>query len=165
MNKLMQLALGLLLVLPFPALAVSDPSSQAAELPIEVTAQQMEALRSQGQATFSGEVVAKQGDMTLYCDKLVIYSQNGQQQVDHLEAFGRVRVVQLDRTATADQAIYRQQEGTLVLIGHAELHQGQNQVSGDEITVFLRENRSLVKSHDSGRVKAVLIPEAKREQQ
>jgi len=132
---------------------------KASTLPIEVTAQQLEADQQQRQAIFSGEVVAKQGDITLYSDKLIVYSLPEEDQVDRLEAFGHVRVVQIDRTATADRAIYRQFEETLVLYGNAEVHQGKNRVAGDEIIVYLRENRSLVKSGENGgRVKAVLFP-------
>ena len=165
MTKLLRLALILLLMGPLPLQAAEQPP-QPGDQPIEVTAQQLEALRAQGQTIFTGGVVAKQGDITLYCDKLVVFSQEQQQQqqVDRLEASGHVRVVQLDRTGTAEKAIYQRQQGILELIGSAELHQGQNQVSGDEITLFLHENRSIVKSGDGGRVKAVLFPEPKRKQ-
>jgi len=161
-NKLIQLTLGLLLLAVGTTHAAGTPAVPAVQQTIEVTAQQLEALQQQGQAIFSGEVIAKQGELTLYCDKLVIYSLVGQQKVDRLEAFGKVRVVQLDRTATADKVIYRQQQGTLMLIGNAQLHQGQNQVAGEEITLFLEENRSIVKGGDGGRVKAVLFPEPQK---
>ncbi|MDH3394247.1 MAG: hypothetical protein OEL66_09570, partial [Desulfobulbaceae bacterium] len=69
----------------------------------------------------------------------------------------------LDRTATADRAIYRQQVGTMELIGNATVHQGQNKVTGDEITVYLQEDRSVVKSHDNGRVRAILFPKQKKD--
>lgn len=173
MNRsVLLLLLSLSFFVAGPALAVesgSQPAALATEastqslpqpsaLPIEVTAQQLEADQVNRLAVFSGEVVAKQGDITLYSDKLVVYSLPDVDQVDRLEASGQVRVIQLDRTATADRAVYRQQQETLVLYGNAEVHQGQNRVTGDEITVYLQENRSVVKGGDSGRVKAVLFP-------
>ena len=129
MNRSVQLLLLGLLFYASAAVAQQTSLPQPAALPIEVTAQQMEADQQQRQAIFSGKVVAKQGDITLYCDKLVVYSLPEQDQVDRLEASGNVRVVQLDRTATADRAVYRQQQGTLVLYGHAKVHQGQNLVA------------------------------------
>ena len=146
------------LLIPFSSWAAEQSLPQPADLPVEITAQRLEAHQQQRQAIFSGEVVAKQGDMSLYCDKLVVYSLPEEDKVDRLEAFGQVRVVQLDRTATADRAIYRQRAGTLVLIGNAKVHQGQNQVAGEEITVFLNEERSLVKSGEDGRVRAIFFP-------
>lgn len=161
-KSLFFILLGLLLF-SATALAAQEPLADSGKLPIEVTAQQFEALQQQRQAIFTGEVVAKQGDITLYCEKLIVFSLPDQDQIDRLEAFGNVRVVQLDRTATAQRAVYRQQEGTLLLIGDARVHQGQNQIAGDEITVYLQENRSVVKSGKTGRVRAVLFPQQEQE--
>ncbi|SHI78139.1 lipopolysaccharide export system protein LptA [Malonomonas rubra DSM 5091] len=164
MNKLsLFICCSLLLWLSGFSFAAELPKPSS--LPIEVTANQLEADQQKRQAIFTGDVVAKQGDVTLYGDKMVVYQLDGQEQVDRLEVFGHVRVVQLDRTATAERAVYRQVAETLTLYGNAEVHQGQNRVAGDEIIVYLRENRSLVKSGDSGRVKAILFPQQKQEQQ
>lgn len=165
MNRAIQLLLLGLLFYASPVFAQQEQIPQPAALPIEVTAQQLEASQEQRQAIFSGEVVAKQGDITLYCDKLVIYSLPEQDQVDRLEAFGNVRVVQLDRTATADRAVYRQLQGTMVLTGNAQVHQGQNLLTGSEIIIYLQENRSVVKAGESGRVKAVMYPKKKQGQE
>jgi lipopolysaccharide export system protein LptA len=162
MIRLVLLVLSVWLCSALPGLAAEEQPPQPASLPVEVTARNLEALKLQRQVIFTGEVVAQQGDITLYCDKLTVFSLPEEDQVDRMEAFGNVRVVQLDRIATADQAIYRQQVGTLVLIGDATVHQGQNQVTGDEITVYLQEDRSVVKSKDTGRVRAVLFPEKKK---
>ncbi len=148
-----------------PSFAAGEQLPQPANLPVEVTAQNLELQQQQRQAVFTGEVVAKQGGMTLYCDKLTVFSLPDEDQIERMEALGNVRVVQLDRTATADRAIYHQQAGTLVLIGNAKVHQGQNLVTGDEITIYLQEDRSVVKSNQTGRVRAILYPEKKKAQQ
>lgn len=145
--------------------AAMDLQPGSTSEPIEVSARQLDADQQQNQATFSGEVVAKQGEITLYCDKLVVYALGDQGQVDRLEAFGEVRVVQLDRIATADRAVYRQAQGTLSLFGNARVHQGQSEVTGSEIIVYLEENRSLVKSGENGRVRAVFFPEQSKKQE
>ena len=131
--------------------------------PIEITAQRLELLQEQRQSIFTGDVVAKQGEMTLYTEKLIVFFQKKQDQVERLEALGGVRVIQLDRIATAEKAIFQQEEETLVLIGNAKVKQGRNQIIGDEITLYLKENRSLVKSSKKGRVKAIIVPEKKSE--
>ncbi|MCD6580326.1 MAG: lipopolysaccharide transport periplasmic protein LptA [Desulfuromusa sp.] len=133
--------------------------------PIEITAQQLEVLQQQRQSIFTGDVVAKQGEMTLYAEKLIVFLQQDQDQIERLEAIGGVRVLQLDRIATAEKAVFYQVEERLVLSGNAEVTQGQNEISGDEITLYLKENRSLVQSSENGRVKAVIIPEKKQEKQ
>ncbi|HEY5674955.1 MAG TPA: lipopolysaccharide transport periplasmic protein LptA [Malonomonas sp.] len=165
MIRLVWLVVIVVLFFPFTGFSADEQLPKPSSLPVEVTARNLEALKLQRQVIFTGEVVAKQGDITLYCDKLTVFSLPEADQVERMEAFGNVRVVQLDRTATAEQAIYRQQAGTLVLIGNAKVHQGQNQVAGDEITVYLQEDRSVVKSKETGRVRAVLFPEQKKGKQ
>jgi lipopolysaccharide export system protein LptA len=133
--------------------------------PIEITAQKLEVLQLERQSIFTGDVVAVQGEMTLYADKLIIHLQDAQQQIDYLEAIGEVRFVQLGRIATADRAVFQQEEEVLVLTGNAVVTQGGNTVSGDEITLFIQENRTLVKGSEKKRVKAVIVPEKKEEKQ
>ncbi len=133
--------------------------------PIEITARQLEAFQSERKSVFTGDVIAKQGDMTLFAETLTVFFQQEQNQVERMEALGGVRVVQLDRVATAEKAIFQQADETLTLIGQAEVRQGQNQIAGEEIILYLKESRSLIKSSEKGRVKAVIVPEKKQEQQ
>ena len=133
--------------------------------PIEITSQQLEVLQQQRQSIFTGDVVVKQGEMTLSADKLIVVLKKDQDLVERLEAVGAVKVIQLDRIATAEKAVFYQLEEKLVLSGSAEVVQGQNKISGDEITLYMKENRSLIKSSESGRVRAVIVPEKKQEEQ
>jgi lipopolysaccharide export system protein LptA len=128
--------------------------------PIEITSQQLEGLQQQRQTIFRGDVVAVQGDITLKTDLLTVYLQEHENQIDKMVATGSVRVEQLDRVATADEATYRRSDEVLILKGHAQVVQGANKVDGDEIVIYLQEDRTTVKSSENGRVKAVLIPEA-----
>ncbi|SEA25352.1 lipopolysaccharide export system protein LptA [Desulfuromusa kysingii] len=131
--------------------------------PIVITSRQLEVLQQQRQSIFTGEVVAKQGEMTLYAEKLIVVFQQDQDQVERLDAIGGVRVLQLDRVATAEKATFHQMEETLVLVGDAEVTQGNNKVAGDEITVYLKDNRTVIKSLEKSRVKATIIPEKGQE--
>jgi lipopolysaccharide export system protein LptA len=145
----------------FAAEQVDAPDTKQ---PIEITAQTLELIQQQRQSIFTGNVVAKQGDMVLSADKLTVFLLKKQDQIDRLEAVGTVKVVQLDRVATADRAIFYQFEGKLVLSGHAVVVQDSNKVSGDEIDIYLKENRSVIKSSKNGRVKAVIVPVRKQDQ-
>ncbi len=131
--------------------------------PIEITAQQLEILRLQQKSIFTGEVVAQQGEMTLKADRLVVFFLADESGIERLEATGNVVFSQLERKATADRAVYRQDDETLQLFGNAEVTQGQNRIAGDEVIFYVRENRSLVKSSDRQRVKAVFTPEATKD--
>ena len=150
----------LLLLMTNPVLAVEEQSPAAADGPIEVTSQQMEADQQSGRVHFSGKVVGKRGDMTIYADQLTLFfvEIDAVRKVERLEAQGSVRVVDGERIATAQKLEYLQATEKMILSGDAEVHQGGNLVAGDEIVLFIRENRSLVKSGKDGRVRAVFLP-------
>jgi len=159
------LILSALCFLPLNGIAASELPEFDSKQPIEITSQQLEVLQQQRQSIFSGDVVAKQGDMTLYSQQLTVFLQPDIDQFERLEATGSIRVVQLDRIATATKATYYQVGERLVLSGNANVVQGSNQISGEEITLYLQENRSVIKSSENGRVKAIIIPEQVQEKQ
>lgn len=130
-------------------------------LPVEIQSQQLEIMQQENKSIFSGDVVATQGDMTLSADELSVFFAD-ENQIDRLEAVGHVRFSQLDRIATSEKAIYHQLTGVLLLVGNATVKQGGNLVSGEEITFYVKENRSVVKGSSQQRVKAVIVQEPKK---
>ncbi len=150
----------LFLLMITPVLAGEEISRAAADGPIEVTSQQMEADQQSGKVHFSGKVIGKRGGMTIYADQLTLFfvELDGIRKIERLEAEGSVRVVDGERIATAQKLEYLQATEKMILSGDAEVHQGGNLVAGDEIVLFIRENRSLVKSGKDGRVRAVFLP-------
>jgi lipopolysaccharide export system protein LptA len=69
---------------------------------------------------------------------------------------GSVRIITRDcKTGTAKRAEYYDLEQRMVLIGSARVWQEDNVVSGDVITIFLSQDRSVVQSGKQERVKAV----------
>jgi lipopolysaccharide export system protein LptA len=72
---------------------------------------------------------------------------------------GTVKIVTRDcRTGTAHRAEYYDLEQRVVLIGNARVWQEENVVSGDTITIFLSQDRSVVQGGRQERVKAVFYP-------
>ncbi len=73
---------------------------------------------------------------------------------------GNVRIVTKDcRTGTAQRAEYFDLDQRVVLIGNARVWQDDNVVSGDTITIYLSQDRSVVQGGKQERVKArVLFP-------
>lgn len=154
----------LLLLMTTPLLAAGEQPLATPDGPIEVTSQQMEIDQLSGEVFFSGKVVGKRGDMTIYADELTLFfvEVDGNRKIEHLEAEGSVRIVDGERVATAQKFKFYQATEKMILNGDAEVHQGGNLVAGDEIVLFTRENRSLVKSGKNGRVRAVFLPTQKK---
>jgi len=80
-------------------------------------------------------------------------------------SLGNVRIITKDcRVGTARRAEYYDAEQRVVLIGNARVWQEDNVVTGDRITIFLAEDRSVVESGGQGRVKAIFYPKSQNGQ-
>jgi len=136
-----------------------DTARELGSRTIDVTADRVSADSVRNAVTFDGNVVAKQGDVTLYADRIQADYSREAGAIDRIEAEGNVRFVQEGREARSARATFHNLEQRIVLSGGATLRQGQNTVQGDALTIFLRENRSVVTGgKDGGRVKAVINP-------
>lgn len=112
-------------------------------------------------ATFTGKVTARQGDLTIYSDRLVVHYREGGGEVDKVEAFGSVRIVQQDRLATAREGVYFNLEQKIVLTGEPKVFRGDDVVSGKVITYYVDEEKSVVTGGPDARVEAVIHPKEK----
>ncbi len=98
--------------------------------------------------TFKGNVIANQEDVTLYSDRLVVYYNEATSELTQIVAEGAVRIVQLDRRATGEKAVFSNAERKIVLTGNPVIRQGKNVVIGDMITIFIDEDRVNVDKAD-----------------
>ncbi len=85
----------------------------------------------------------------------------GIEKVTRIEAQGKVRMVQGDRVATGDKAIFYTQDDKIVLTGNPQLWRGENSLKGREIVFFLKENRAVVEGDPKKRVEAIIYPSQK----
>lgn len=140
--------------------AAAPPHKDRSNLPITVKSNEMTADNKGKTAIFSGKVVAKQGDITIFSDKLVVSYADNNNEVEKVEAFGTVRIVQQNRTGFADQAVYDSRNGRIVLTGTPRVVQGRDSISGKVITYFVDDDRSDVSSggDPKARVEAVINP-------
>jgi lipopolysaccharide export system protein LptA len=105
--------------------------------------------------------VAKQGDVTIFCDRMTVYYGAVQGEVDKIEADGNVRIVQENRTGVGAHAVYDSKEGKVVLTGGSpRVMQGSDTVSGEVITYYIDDERSSV---SGGRVEATIHPKSKND--
>jgi lipopolysaccharide export system protein LptA len=87
--------------------------------------------------TFRGNVIANQEDVTLYSDRMVIYYDETTSELTQIVAEGAVRIVQLDRRATGEKAVFHNAEKKIVLTGRPVVRQGKNVVIGEKITILI----------------------------
>jgi len=126
--------------------------------PISVSADGLEFNYRTRVLVYKGGVVAVQGDMKLESNTLTVsLSEHAQNQVKQVVAEGDVRLTKGTRWATGGRAVFDQAQNTVVLSQNAVVHDGTNEVSGEQVVVYLDQERSVVEG-GSGRVKAVLYP-------
>ncbi len=141
--------------------AAPDPHRGTPNLPITIKSNDLAADNKGKTAVFSGKVVAKQGDVTIFCDRMTVYYGKNQGDVDKIEADGNVRIVQENRTGVAAHALYESRQGRITLTGgNPKIMQGADTVSGETITYFIDDERSSV---SGGRVEAVIHPKSKND--
>jgi lipopolysaccharide export system protein LptA len=155
------LAVVLLAVWGIPAAAAEGKKEQAdsqGNLPIEITADRLLADSTGETVTFEGNVQAKQGEVTLLSDRLFAKYSGPAKTIDKIIAEGNVRVFHAGKEGHAERAVFYNQEQKIILSGGATLSQGGDSLAGDNVTIYLRENRSVVTGGDGGRVRAVIHP-------
>jgi lipopolysaccharide export system protein LptA len=179
------LALAVLLVIwwagsPLAYGAAPKKTGPEKEVPLHITAARLEADQAKGMVVFSGAVKAVYGDATLYSDQLQVYFKTkpeppkgapkppqekaeqsplgdmGAEKIDRIVAKGNVRMVQEDRVATGDQAIYYKDRDEVVLTGNPQLWRAENTLKGERIIFNLATKKVLVESSPQRRVEALL---------
>lgn len=127
---------------------------QDTSLPVEVTADQFSLNNADGTATFSGNVLVVQGEMTLNAaEVLVKYGADGKG-IEQLIASGGVKVTNLADKAESSAATYTVATGMIELTGDVLLSQGQSTMRGEKLTINLKEGTGVM----SGRVTTTFVP-------
>lgn len=141
----------------FPAgtLAAAEAGTGKEQLPTVVTAKGLVADNRKRTVTYNTDVVVKRGDVTLYADEVVIRLSaekktggkpgageffSGTGGVETIEARGGVKIVQGDKTATADVAVYDASEEKIILKGNPRVWQGPSVLTGSSISFDVAED-------------------------
>ncbi|MEO6029174.1 MAG: LptA/OstA family protein [Candidatus Binatia bacterium] len=171
-----------------PAAGAAQPNSLFQSLslgsnkgPVHIDSDSLELDYKSSNVTYRGHVQVTQGDVTLTSDQLSITydpsavkqskpadpsatpgpkaaAGNDADKIKEIVAEGNVRIKQGTRLAEGRRAVFDQAKQTVVLSDGAVLHDGPNQVAGERVIVYLKEDRSVVESGSNSRVKAVLYP-------
>jgi lipopolysaccharide export system protein LptA len=127
--------------------------------PVTVDADRMERYGKESLVVFSGNVVVRQNNSVQYADRIEVYLEEKGDRILRTVSTGTVKIITRDcRTGTARRAEYHDLEQRVVLSGNARVWQDDNVVSGDTITIFLAQDKSIVQGGKQERVKAVFHP-------
>lgn len=150
---------ALLAILSLSLLAPTH--AQTTSQPINVTASQMEIQHQQGTATFSGNVVVTQGNLTLNAPQLIVSYDADSGDVATIRTQGATTITrqsQTPETATGTQAVYTPATQQLILTGNVTLTRGPSQLSGDKLVYDISTGNAKV-TNSAGPVKARFVPQ------
>lgn len=150
--------------------------------PIAISADNLKADDLSGIVTFTGAVVARQGEMTLACDVMKVFYtsravepqerassdttpspfDSSDRQVDRVECHGNVKMVEGDRMAVGKTAVYLASSlpRRIVLTGEARVWQGRDSLTGHQVTYLLDQKRTTVEGDRRSRVRTIFHHEA-----
>ena len=146
--------------------------------PIDLNADRAELQDRADRAIFTGNVHVVQADMTLDTARLTVAytnnqsgTNNGNPQIQRLDASGGVLVKSPTETAKGDFGIYDLNRKLITLIGNVQLNQQQNQANGSRLVIDLNSGRSVLDggppgvNSSGGRVSGHFIVPQKTQQQ
>lgn len=127
-------------------LQTAKPAAQSVELrDTKITADRMEYNYKEAVAIMTDNVLVDDPRFRLTSDRLFVFL-DGTNSLSQLVVLGNVTVLNENRRATCDKAVYTKSEGRLVMVGNARLtNVGDNgketSVSGDKITIWTDDQR------------------------
>ena len=161
----------------FPAtgqteVSLQEDAQKADAGAIVIKSQSLEVDNQKRIVVFSGQVDAKKDDMTINCEKMIVYyidqsadKESGKTDVriDKIVATGKVKISQPDGAlAMSEKAVYYENDEKVVLTGRPVVKRGNDFVEGSRITLYLKEKRSIVEGSEKEKVRAVLHPRSEK---
>jgi lipopolysaccharide export system protein LptA len=135
--------LGAVFVFLTASVVAARPDKKDRE-PLVVTSDSMEADNQGNTVTFTGNVTLKKEGMTLASDSMVVFYNPQSKDIREIDAYGNVVVRKEGRTAFSNKAAYYSREEKIVLTGDARIIEHENELGGDTITLYMREERSSI---------------------
>ena len=126
---------------------VQQSDCEGPDAALDVTSEQMTFDRDTHTFIFKEKVRVKRCNLTIDCDHLRVIRDTDENRIKQVIATGNVRFQDGTRHAVAERADYFEADQKLILIGNPRAWDSdeQNELIGDEIIVFLDEERILVK--------------------
>jgi len=162
-HAIVLLLVSFLFIPALSAAAEKTSRKERSDLPITIKSNELTADNKGKTAVFTGKVTARQGDLTILSDKLTIHYSDRKEDVEQVEAEGNVRIVQQNRTGFASRALYDSRAGRIILSGgNPKVTQGANTITGETITYYIDEDRSIVTGGPKERVEMTIHPQTRK---
>ena len=126
--------------------------SKNSQAPIEAMADTMVVDSEKSQAELSGNVEIIQGDIYLYADSVLVIYEDEQTDINKLYAQKNVVLISGQDRASADEADYDLQRGSIILRGNTSIIQDGNIARAEQAEIDIDTGAATL----SGRVRTIL---------
>ena len=124
---------------------VSALKGHDSKAPIDLSADRAEAQDRADRAIFAGNVIVKQGELTLRTARLTVaYANQNGLDINRIDASGGVTVVSPSETAKGDFAVYDLNEGLITMVGNVRLERQGSYLSGGRLVIDLDTGRAVM---------------------
>ena len=124
---------------------VSALKGHDSKAPIDLSADRAEAQDRVDRAIFAGNVVVRQGSLTLRTARLTLaYASQDGIDINRIDASGGVTVTSPSETARGDFAVYDLEDGLITMVGNVRLERGGSYLSGGRLTIDLDSGRAVM---------------------
>jgi lipopolysaccharide export system protein LptA len=124
---------------------ISALKGHDSKAPVDVTADRMEVQERADRAIFAGNVLARQGTLSLRTARLTVaYASSDGIDINRIDASGGVTVTSPSETARGDFAVYDLNEGLITMVGNVRLERGGSYLSGGRLTIDLDTGRAVM---------------------
>jgi lipopolysaccharide transport protein LptA len=133
------------------------PEPAAQNDKVQVTADRMVSDSRSDQVVFTGNVEAYRGGLYVKADRLEVKQDRATKKVAQMVATGNVFIRRGEQSATAERAVFLENEQRAVLTGNPHAVEGSTEVWGDEMVFLLAEGNMIV-TGGTQRVRVQLVP-------
>lgn len=144
-------------------------SSPDTDKPFEISADSLEVQQDENIATFAGNVDARQGNMRLKADRLMVHyrgDKSGEASasaISRIDASGSVFIASGRETAQGEAGVYDVENGLVTLTRNVVLTRGENVIRGDRLVLNLVTGQTRVEggadaTRPEQRVRGLFVP-------
>ena len=124
---------------------ISALKGHDSKAPIDLAADRAEAQDRADRAIFAGNVIVKQGELTLRTARLTLaYAKDNGIDINRIDASGGVVVASPSETAKGDFGVYDLDKGLITLVGNVRLERGGSFLNGGRLTIDLDSGRAVM---------------------
>lgn len=125
-------------------LIFSNSHAMEEKKPIIITSDSLTINKKNNQALFSGRVVARKDDLTIFADTMLVFYDETGSKIERIEATGNIKVLKDSKTILSEKAIYIAAEDSITFTGEPVAMDGKNLIKGDKIVYYISEDRSVI---------------------